>query len=114
MGGWEKSDIICLVISLIGMVCWKLTQNPLFGLASSITADLFGQIPMFIKTYRFPETEVWTFYFLDVLSAVLSIMASGMGGVRELAFPFYIVFIDGCTILLILRPQIVARFTHKQ
>lgn len=110
MGGWAKTDIICLVISLLGIIIWQITKDPVYGLVASIAADLFGQIPMLIKTHKYPETEVWTFYFLDVLSAFFSIVASGAGGIKELAYPLYIMAIDGFTILLILRPRILSRF----
>jgi len=58
MGGWAKTDLLCLVISFIGIIFWKVTAHPIYALFASMGADLAGQIPMFIKTYRFPETEV--------------------------------------------------------
>jgi hypothetical protein len=75
MGGWAKGDILCLIIALTGIIFWKVTSNPFYALFASITSDLAGQIPMLIKTYHFPETEVWTFYSIDVLAAILSILA---------------------------------------
>ncbi|OGD09741.1 hypothetical protein A2397_01115 [Candidatus Amesbacteria bacterium RIFOXYB1_FULL_44_23] len=109
MGGWAKADILCLVIALAGIVFWKVTSNPTYALLASIMSDLAGQIPMLIKTYRFPETEVWTFYALDVLAAGLSISAITQRTFQELAYPSYIVFIDGITIIFILRKQITSK-----
>lgn len=109
MGGWAKSDILCLVIALIGITIWKITSNPIFALFASIASDMAGQIPMLIKTYRFPETEVWTFYSLDVLAAILNLSAMGHWTYQELSYPLYIVFIDGLTITLILRKQIASK-----
>ncbi len=109
MGGWAKTDIACLCISLGGIVFWQMTANPMYALFASIGADLVGQIPMLIKTYRFPNTEVWTFYFLDVLAAVLSLVAIQAWTIREFAYPMYIVFIDSTTILFILRPKLALK-----
>lgn len=110
IGGWAKTDILCLIIALFGIIFWKITSNPTFALFASIISDLAGQIPMLIKTYRFPETEVWTFYFLDVLAAVLSILAITRFTYQEFSYPLYIVFIDTLTIILILRKKIIPNF----
>lgn len=105
MGGWAKTDILCLVLSLVGIVFWKATSNPMYGLFASIGADFVGQIPMLIKTYRFPETEVWTFYAIDVVAALLNLLASSRWTVQEFTYPLYIMFIDCVTVFLILRPR---------
>ena len=104
MGGAAKTDIICLVVSLVGIALWKLTRNPSLALYASVTADFVSQVPMLIKTYRFPKTEVWTFYALDVIAAILSLLAINQWTVPNLIFPAYIVLIDSTTILFILRP----------
>lgn len=103
MGGWAKSDIVCLAISVMGIIFWRATSNPMYGLIFFIGADFAGQVPMLIKTYRFPETEVWTFYFLDVLAALCSLAAMSSWMVREFAYPLYVVFLDCFIIFLILR-----------
>ncbi|MBI5613942.1 hypothetical protein HY947_03375 [Candidatus Gottesmanbacteria bacterium] len=105
MGGFSKIDILCLFVSLGGIVAWKLTANPLFGIIASIAADLAGQIPMLIKTYKYPESEVWTFYALDVLAAIASLLAIQQWSFQELAYPLYITFLDFTVVLLILRKR---------
>jgi hypothetical protein len=75
MGGWEKSDLICLGIAVLGIVLWKLTNNPFLGLCFSILADFAGCIPALIKTYKHPETEVWTFYGIGLLAIIINMMA---------------------------------------
>jgi len=106
MGGVAKTDILCLILSLSGIIIWKITSNPMYGLFASIAADLAAQIPMLIKTYRFPKTEVWTFYSLDVLASIFSLLALQRWTIQEFAYPLYIILIDSATILLILRPNI--------
>lgn len=108
MGGWEKTDLVCLAIAIGGIIFWQSTTDPLYALYASIIADCIGQIPMLVKTYRQPETEAWTFYFLDVIAACFSIMAIQRWSVQETLYPLYIVFIDGTTIFFILRKPIAA------
>lgn len=75
MGGWSKSDIICLVFALIGIIFWQITKNPAIALYFAIGADFIGMIPAIIKTYHFPETEIWSFFALDVFAAIFSLLA---------------------------------------
>ena len=63
MGGWSKSDLICFLIALIGIISWQITKNPTLALYYAVAADFTGFVPTLIKTYRLPKTEVWTFYF---------------------------------------------------
>ena len=75
MGGWSKSDISCLVFALIGIIFWQITKNPAIALYFAIGADFIGMIPAIIKTYHFPETEIWSFFALDVFAAIFSLLA---------------------------------------
>lgn len=114
MGGWTKIDIVCLVTSVAGIVCWKITANPLYGLIFFVGADFVAQIPMLIKTYRFPETEVWTFYFLDVLASLCTLAALQRWSVGEFAYPLYVVALDTSIIFLILRMPIARKWGHMR
>lgn len=94
MGGWSKSDMTCLVISLAGIVAWQTTTNPIFGLAASILADFAGMVPAIIKTYHRPETEIASFYILDTLAGVFSLLAIKNFIPQEIAYPIYIALIN--------------------
>ncbi len=114
MGGWAKTDIVCLVISVIGIFFWRATSDPMYGFMASISADFVGQIPMLVKTYRLPETEVWTFYFLDVLAALCTLAALNQRTVSELAYPLYVIGLDCGIIYLILRRHTPTSLGTKQ
>lgn len=64
MGGWAKEDLLALVIAIVGIVTWQVTDNPVLGLYAAVTADLAGMIPALIKTYRLPDSEYWLSYVL--------------------------------------------------
>jgi len=106
MGGWEKSDILCLVIALLGIVLWKTTQNPVIALYAAIAADFTGMIPALIKTYNQPETEVWNFYLLDVFAGGFSMLALRSWTLQEFSYPTYIMLINLVMVYLIVRPKI--------
>lgn len=107
IGGWAKTDLLCLFLSLAGIIFWKAADNPLYGLYASIGADFVGQIPMLMKTYRHPETEVWSFYLVDVFAALFNLLALQHWTTQEYAYPLYILCIDFLIVLLIIRPKIL-------
>ncbi len=107
MGGWAKTDILCLVIALLGILLWKTTNNPVLALYSAIAADFTGMIPALIKTYRFPDTEVWSFYLLDVFAAGFSLLALKFWTPQEYSYPLYIMVINSIMVLFIVRPKLV-------
>lgn len=106
MGGWSASDILCLVIAILGIILWKLTKNALIALYFAIAADFVGMVPTLFKTYKFPETEVWNFFLLDVFASGFSLMALRSWTVQEYSYPVYIMFINSVMVVLILRPSV--------
>lgn len=105
MGGWEKKDLLCLFIAVVGIVLWQTTKNPVIALYASIAADFTGMIPALIKTFHLPKTEVWTFYALDTVAAIFSLMAVKNFTIQEFSYPVYILLINFVMVLLIVRPQ---------
>ena len=105
MGGWAKKDLLCLFIAFIGIVLWQTTKNPVVALYASIAADFTGMIPALIKTFHFPKTEMWTFYALDMVAAIFSLLAVKDFTIQESSYPLYIMIINLAMILLIVRPH---------
>lgn len=102
MGGWSKPDIICLIFALIGIVIWQITKNPVIALYFAISADFIGMIPAIVKTYHFPETEVWSFFALDVFAAIFNLLALKKWTIEEFSYPIYIMLINLVMVFLIL------------
>ncbi len=107
MGGWAKTDIACLLIALIGVATWKLTDNPALGLYASVLADFIGMVPALIKTYRLPHTEYWLSYVFDVSAAGFTLLAITDWGLVAFAYPLYIVLINLAMLVLIFRRSLL-------
>jgi len=114
MGGWSKTDMLCLFIALIGIALWRITENPVVALYCAIGADFAGMIPALIKTSKFPKTEVWTFYLLDVFAAFFILLALETWTLQEYSYPIYIMLINLEMVILIVRPGLVAREVCKK
>lgn len=105
MGGWGKIDILCLMIALLGIIFWQTTKQPIIALFASIMADFTGMVPALIKTYKFPETEIWTFFILDAVAGTLSFFAVKSFTIEQIAYPIYIAVINLVMVIFILRPK---------
>lgn len=105
MGGFSKTDILCFIIAILGVILWRVTKNPVVALYFAIAADFTGMIPALIKTYNFPKTEVWTFYILDVFAALFSLLALTKWTINEFSYPLYIMVINLIMVILITRPK---------
>jgi len=103
MGGWAKTDIICLLIALFGIYLWVTTSNPVFALYFAIGADFIGMVPTFIKTYHYPKTEYWLAYAICVPAAILNICANKTFNFAILAFPVYAIIINSIMVAMICR-----------
>ena len=110
MGGWAKIDVFCLIIALSGIVLWQTTKEPSLALYASIAADFTGMIPALIKTYRYPQTEIWAFYLLDVFAALFNIFAIKIWTVQQFSYPLYLVIINFAMVILVIRPTILKNY----
>ncbi len=105
MGGWAKSDLVCLAVAVSGIILWQATDNALLALYFAILADFTGMIPALIKTYRFPETEIWSFYALDVGASLLNLGAVRKWSLAEISYPVYIMAVNLAMVALVLRKR---------
>ena len=107
MGGWEKIDMICLLISIAGIVVWQWTDEPLLGLLASIVANIVGNVPAFLKTYSYPKTETWVYYFMGILSNGIILLAEKAFAVDKYIFPVYFIIGNTVFVILILREKLL-------
>ena len=114
MGGWTKTDILCLIIAIVGIMLWQTTNQPELGLYASITADFTGMIPALIKTYHHPDTEIVSFYLLDVFAAFFNMLAITVWTLQQFSYPIYIMIINLIMVSLILRKKKLAAITNPQ
>lgn len=105
MGGMSKLDFVCLSVAFIGIVLWRVTNNPLAALFSSIFADFVGCIPMLVKTYHHPETEDPVLFLLSAVASFLTILAAPDFAVESVSYPLYLIGINTAMVYMIRNPQ---------
>lgn len=84
----------CLVLAILAIVLWQITNQPLIALVLAIVADLIIAIPTIAKTYREPFTETPSSWFLLTVAAALSIVSTTIYDASNLAFQTYLVLVN--------------------
>ena len=109
MGGYSITDGLCLVVAIIGILFWQITQNPTVGLYFAILADFTGMVPSLIKTYKMPHTEIYMFFLLDVFAGFFNLLAVKQWTASEVSFPLYIMLINLAMVVLVLRQDVTKK-----
>lgn len=103
MGGKTPFDVVCLLLALLGVVWWQITDDPLVAVTAAVAADLIGCIPTLLKTYRWPHTEEWRFYALDTIAGIAAFLALHDRSFELAIYPAYITIINLAMVILIKR-----------
>lgn len=89
-GGYDRLDIACVVIALLGLFVWMVTNNPLAQLIGVMTADVIAMIPTVAKAIQFPYEESYIMYAASSCAAVIGLFAVGHWDGVLIAYPLYL------------------------
>ncbi len=106
----EKFDYICGGLSILALILWAITKQPLVAIIFAIASDLFAAVPTLIKCWKYPETESIEAYTTGTFNAVTSFFALKTFGASELLFPIYLVVINFSLAITVYRGNIL----HKK
>jgi len=105
----NKFDYICGILSVLALVLWYITKEPIIAIIFSILSDFFAAVPTIIKAWKYPETESSSAYIAALLSALTSFAAIKVWNFESLAFPCYLVIFNISAIFLIERGRLFKR-----
>lgn len=94
-GTFRKKDYVSLLIAVLGIVLWAITDNPLTALLIVIFVDILALYLTVSKTWNNPETETLISWVLATASGLAGLLAVGAFDVTELVYPLYITFGNG-------------------
>ena len=101
-GGFNKLDITVLVIALLGIVAWKLTDNAFWGLLFALVADFAGLYPTLVKSFKKPWEESYIFYLIDAIASLLNIIALGTVFSIDAVYSGYLLIVNALVAIIIL------------
>ncbi|HEX4044379.1 MAG TPA: hypothetical protein VHZ76_01770 [Gammaproteobacteria bacterium] len=107
---WTKLDKICLVVAILSLLPWLLSNDATLTLLINVLIDMTGAIPTLVKSYREPETEdflSWTIFFIANALEVFVITNWNLAAI----YPIYLFLLAGSIVVFLGRSKI--KFVHK-
>lgn len=92
--GFSRADKWCVALTIIGILLWLISKNPLTALFMSILADIFSSIPTILKSWRAPHTEYPLAYLLSIASMTITLLTITNWNVTNWLFAAYILAIN--------------------
>lgn len=76
-GRFKKRDLISILIAVIGVVLWLITDEPIIAIIIVIAVDVAGFWLIVVKSWHKPQSETYVAWLLAGVSAVLAVIATG-------------------------------------
>lgn len=102
----ETFDYLCGFCSVLALVLWGITKEPVIAIVFAIASDGFAAIPTLVKSWKYPETETAVAYTTGLFSALTSFTAIKIWNFSSYAFPAYLVIAETLFILSIYHRKI--------
>ena len=100
---FSRFDHACLSISLLSLVIWILTSNPLYALVLNVIVDALGTLAIANKLYAHPGTEDTRAWSLSLAVAALNVFAVASLDLSNALYPIYLIFANMLIVGLSLR-----------
>jgi len=91
-GHFKAKDLVALLVTALGAVLWKATNNPLAALIVIIAVDFLGNWLTLTKSWRAPYSENLFSWALMALAGVAGLLAVGSWHLTPIIFPLYLIF----------------------
>jgi len=102
----ERFDYLCGLFSLLALILWGITKEPVVAIVFAIISDALAAIPTLSKAWKYPDSESVGPFITGLFAGLTSFAAIKIGNFAEYAFPAWIVFINTCLTFAILKNKI--------
>jgi hypothetical protein len=96
-----KFDVVCGILSFVGICLWSLTRTGEVAIAFSILADGLAALPTIVKAFKEPETESYLVFLLGAISALITLLAAKAWDFTHIGFALYIFIVCSVAFILI-------------
>ena len=111
----ERFDFLCGLCSVLALVLWGITKEPVIAIIFAIASDAFAAVPTLVKSWKYPETETVDVYAAGLFCSLTSFTAAKMWSFAEVAFPVYLVIVNLSLIISVLKKRIFVKvFAAKE
>jgi exosortase/archaeosortase len=105
-----KFDYLCGALSVLAVVLWQLSGEPLVAIVLGVVADALAALPTMRKAYLQPETEDGRTYVVSFAAMIVGLFSVTECTVVGYAFNLYLMSATGTLVWLVYRRRLLARF----
>lgn len=88
-GKFKMRDAISIVVALVGVAVWLLTNTPFIAVAMVILVDFSGFWLILVKSWEAPRTETLSAWLLSGIGAALAVLSVGRLDWTQLGYVAY-------------------------
>ncbi len=105
---WQlgRFDYLCGAFSLLALLLWAITKNPIIAIVFSLLSDAIAAIPTIRKFYSHPETEDRRAFVLAALGNVIGLFSITEFSFEATAFNIYLVIMTLTFLPLLFRQEL--------
>ena len=89
-----KFDLVCGVLSILGLILWLVTKVGNVAITFSILADALAAIPTLVKAYKYPDTELAWPWIATVIGVILTLLTLNELTFSNSGFIIYILIVN--------------------
>jgi len=89
-----KFDLVCGVLSILGLILWFVTKVGNIAIAFSILADALAAIPTLVKAYKYPDTEIAWPWIATSFGVILTLLTLNGLTFANSGFIIYILIVN--------------------
>lgn len=108
---WSKLDYACVVFAIISIIPWIFSNDPTITLLLNVMIDTAGAIPTYVKSYREPETEDFTAWFIFFIANTLELFAISKWNLSAI-YPIYLFVSTAIIFAFITKFKFQKKSTH--
>lgn len=100
---WKLSgfDILCGILSILGLVLWMITKVGNVAIFFSIVADGLAAFPTLVKAYKYPDTEIAWPWIATVIGVILTLLTLSTFTFANSGFIIYILVLNTLIYILV-------------
>jgi len=96
-----RFDVICGILSIVGLVLWMITKVGNIAIFFSIVADALAAVPTIVKAYKYPDTEIAWPWIATVFGVILTLLALSKFTFANSGFILYILVVNTLIYVLV-------------
>lgn len=100
-----RFDLVCGTVSVVALILWRLTGDGAVAITFALLADLLAATPTVVKSYRYPQTESSSVFWLGVIGSVITLLTIREWSYSSAAVSVYVLIINLIIATLVSFPR---------